>query len=321
MTLNELKQNTQISGFFYLDGNDSYLINDAVKYFKTLASDPSMNMTLISASSSYSDLELALLSFSFNNEPNVIIVKELPSDFKASEKKKLIELITNYNGNNICLFACSEKLTSDLTAHMKSIDCKKPDPRNAKAYYVTFIKNKCNNNIEYFAAVKLAEMTQYDLLKIENECKKLMAFKTFDSNKLITLQNVQNITSIDYDEEYYTIANRLNAKDYETAISELTKLKKTVKNPSAVLVSLGSQFQTIFFVRITKHTEKETMKLLNIKSEYRLKRIKEDTKFSPIELKNILAILRKYESLFKNGIISEANALDCALAEIIAIKK
>ena len=72
---------------------------------------------------------------------------------------------------------------------------------------------------------------------------------------------------------------------------------------------------------LSKKTDDEIMKILDIKSEYRLKRIKEDTKFSPIEMKKILAILHKYEIECRTGNINENYALDCALSEIIAMKR
>lgn len=139
----------------------------------------------------------------------------------------------------------------------------------------------------------------YSLIK--NELEKLKSCN-FDE---IGVKQIEDMVTRETEWTVFELTEALSKKDGSKAINLLNLMNKDTKTFNLIL----NHFRRLFFVAISKESDQELCKLLNVK-EYAIVKARQVTRnFSKIQLKNIYELLDNVDLYIKNGQMQIENAL------------
>lgn len=299
---------------FNLQGGDSYWLNNCNDFFSRLISDENrdVNIKIYNQLQSLEDIIFSLSSFGFNDETQLIIVKDKKYKASKDELKNLREVIKEGIEPYILVFENVEFLTATDKKLMITIDCTKLE----KFDLIPIIEKKCASygGIEKRAAYLLIDYTNNEMAKINLECNKLIDYA---ENKLITADMVETLVNEDTELQIYQFVNSIVEGKKEQAVVYLDKLTKKGEAKSYILASLINQYRRILHSAISPKTNAELASIFGVK-EYAIKKAREINNKSKMTLKKTLEMLINYEYKFKSGIMNESTAFDTAVSKLLA---
>lgn len=319
----ELKKEDLSYGVYYTVGEDAYWLDTAEKAFRSLVAEDSFSLFLIDRLNSFADIVGAIETYSFSDEPNVVIVRD--SDYRLTEQdKEILRALRCDEGyvlfKGLSCFAVDGKnkggknkgsfLTSDEKKNFVSIDCGKLD----KYACAKRIEKLFLHGIDRNAAMLLADYGNCDMARINLEVKKLV---DYCGDRQTTTDDVYELAVEDTDLQVFMFVNSIVDGKNALAQKQLARLKRRGERPSAILASLISQYRRMLYASISPMSDKELADLFRVK-EYAVTKVRENRKISKKQLKATLEKLVDYEYKFKSGVMSEQTAFDAAVAGLIA---
>ncbi len=102
-----------------------------------------------------------------------------------------------------------------------------------------------NRTIKYFANYCLDNNE-----KILNELDKIKCYKMSESDKNITIEDIDNIAIRDYDEDIYDLVNAIAARNKTKAFDLYSRISKKEKDSVNIIASISSQIRTLYSVKV-----------------------------------------------------------------------
>ena len=243
------------------------------------------------ASISSYDLEESLLekaledldTYSFLTTKKVIIIRNIESvkydDFK-DDFDHLFKYLSNPIEDNLLIivghhFTNTSKVIKELKKYCKYelIEV------NSKS----FIRNKLKDYTLNQSTINLIdELCLGDITRISNECDKLINYKSND--KVITNDDVNLLVIQKLDDPKdltFAFSRSLALKDKKNALNDFRELLKYNFEPFMLIGLLASQIRIIYQVKLLEdnRSDKEIASILEEKSEYRIKKTRELTRY------------------------------------------
>lgn len=142
-----------------------------------------------------------------------------------------------------------------------------------------------------------------DLLSLE--ALKLKEYKIDD--KIITIDDVQKVTTLNIDTDIYKFVDNIINKNTEKALNTYYELLKNSDDATSIVALLASKFRLMYQSNILMRTGLNNNEIANTLSvhPYRVKlALEESTKYSPKVLLNFLLKLANLDNDIKTGKIS-----------------
>jgi len=243
------------------------------------------------ASISSYDLEESLLekaledldTYSFLTTKKVIIIRNIElvkyDDFK-DDFDHLFKYLSNPIEDNLLIivghhFTNTSKVIKELKKYCKYelIEV------NSKS----FIRNKLKDYTLNQSTINLIdELCLGDITRISNECDKLINYKSND--KVITNDDVNLLVIQKLDDPKdltFAFSRSLALKDKKNALNDFRELLKYNFEPFMLIGLLASQIRIIYQVKLLEdnRSDKEIASILEEKSEYRIKKTRELTRY------------------------------------------
>lgn len=298
---------------YLLIGNDDLInknINDIVKKYG-IEIDSISKYDLFNDSISNAIIDINTISL-FDTRKMVIVYNINNID----NEEVLIKYLDNSN-DNILVFVSNEKL-NDKKSFVKKIKSCSTLIECFDIDLVGFIKDELKEyKISISNIMLLESYCNGDYLRIKNEIDKLKIYKS--STKEITDKDIKLLVKKSLDKNIFDLIKELNNKNFKEVISIYYDLKNNNEDDIKIISILAKQYRDILHVKILSNdtSDLEIMKLRDIKSSYRLKKLKEEGyKYSVNELKYVITSLSNLDVAIKSGRKNKNNGLEVLFARL-----
>ena len=298
------------SGAYLLSGVDAYWQKMAENHFRALLPENSFSLFIIDRLIDVGQILSCINVLNFDNSPNVVIIRDEEAKLSDNDHSLLLNVLSSNLEPNYLVFCNSNFLTANEKKLLNVIDCNKIDKYDCVKYIIELFPHGIDN----FAASKLADYTDCNMAKINNECDKLNAY--CQSNK-ITVDDVDMLVAEDNEVQIFSFANNVINKKYVIALKQLENLHKYGVSPAWILSTLIGQFQRIMFCAISPLSDEELSSVLGIKP-YAVKKTREIGNYNRTQLRNYLDMAISYEYKFKSGEMSDSMALNCVISNLLS---
>lgn len=168
--------------------------------------------------------------------------------------------------------------------------------------------------IEADAANLLMDYTLLDLMRIENELLKLIAF--VNTNGCITVQHVQHFVQQDFEFKIFELSNAMALKKY-TAYMQIQKdLRQKGVDCLGILNILLRHYQSLVNIQLLQKSVKETAALLKMNAYAVQKQQEQIAKIGADKVTKSYQLLLRASNAIKNGNILPERALTQTVAKI-----
>lgn len=333
----QLKQSlkTKISPIYLLQGNDAFSLQKGMELLKkSLISMPEVNYILIEGEELQAEkLQQFILSCTaepFLEKRRLLVVKNFHPTTKEFNKycKFYFENPLESTVLVIVNFEEKEQKDSNEKGQAKKENTKVKLEKQANVQYVAcnklqktdilkLIARICTNHsvaIEAQAADCLVAYTLKDMLRIENELLKLIAY--VNTGGCITLQNVQDMVMPEQDFKIYELSNALALQKQQEYFSIQNDMQQKGVESIAILNTLLRHYQTLLNIYVLNKSSVETAEQLHIQN-FAVQKYKEQiAKIGADKLTMQYKLLVRAINDYKNGYISQELALTQVVAKI-----
>ena len=162
--------------------------------------------------------------------------------------KRINEYLDNYNPDNIFIMVVSKRRTAkEVTALVEKVTLIDSD-LSCEA----IIKNNLEDyKMDYNAIKKLIEYSLNNNEKVLSELNKLKLYRIDSPNKLITLEDVENLVIKEYDLNVFDLVNAITKKDKNKAFTMYERLIETTDS-SSIIGSIASKVKMLYSVKILR---------------------------------------------------------------------
>ena len=286
---------------YLIENIDQTITNDTIK--ELLKKEKIENNTI----STY-DLEETSLSnaledldtYSLFSSKKVIIIKNIDSlkiDDSKEEINHLIKYLKDPNPDNY-LIITSKKLnnTTKLTKELKD----KCNIINTDIDINKYIKDNLKDyKIDLKATNLLKEYCLDDITKLKQELNKLKDYKV--EEKIITTEDIKKLVIKklpDSKDLVFSFTRSIGERNKKEALEKFQELLNYNIEPISIIGLLGSQIRIIYQVKLLENrnlSNKEIAELLGEKSDYRIKKTKELTRY--YKEKDLLNLMKELSDI------------------------
>ena len=244
----------------------------------------------------------ALNTYNFLSNTKVIVYNNctfLTKD-SAKETKELKKYLQNPSDNILIMSSESLSDSADTKALLSNVSVE-----NNKISSEVLIKEHLedctmdNKTVKYFA-----EYCLYNNEKILNELNKLISYKYSETDKNITIDEINNIVMRDYDEDIYDLVNAISVRNKEKAFSLYNRIFKKEKDSVNIIANISSNIRTLYSVKILldkKYKQQDILNILNIKPYPLQLAMEKCNNYSEKKLLSLLNTLADIDLNSKNG--------------------
>lgn len=308
--------NNQLDGrVFYLTGEDSYWLDNAIRFFieKIDKDMREVNIKTFAKLESLADIIYPLSSFGFDEGEQLLLVRDNNYEAKKDEQKILRQTIEEGIEPYYLIFENVKFLTAAEKKLMTEIKCSRLEKTDLFGIIEDIFKPY--GGIDRSAAALIADYTQNEMAKIYLECQKLISFA---EGKKITAAMVDELVTEDADLPIFRFINSVTESRKDVALQQLDSLLNKGAPKSFILAALIKQYRRILHCALSPRTDAELADLFGIK-EYAIKKTREIKNIGKVRMKSILDMLVDAEFAFKSGRMSESAAFDTVIAKLLAI--
>lgn len=307
----------KVYSIYFISGEDRFLVQKSIDMLthRFITSAPELNLQVCGQDYSMQSILENAQTFPFGSEYRLILIKNPPEKLSAEENKLFENYIQNPVSQTILAFVFDEKTDfySKFSSKVELIECDKMTAQFLSKYVATLL-NKKQKNITMDAVDLLIEFCDNDLVKIENECAKLvLAVENSVINKDDIIANVSK--SVDY--QIYELCEAIACKDSVVALQILNFLFDRKVSVAYILGVIISYVRRLFYCAVSEFSDAEIAKELGVK-EYAIKMTRNKTKnFKKIALKSMLEKCLSFDFNIKKGKIDAETGIYSLVLELI----
>jgi len=251
LTLFRQLEKEEILPVYYLYGNETYMLEEAVRNIKKRLIPPGLKdfnyETFFGGNNDASDIIHAACTFPIMSERRMVVVKDahlLPI--------KDLEELTSYISNPLpssCLIFISEKIDSRRKFFINLKKCgvivKLDHPKDGElAYWIQKMATGFDKEIGKDGIAFLVEIVGNNLQEIYNEIEKVSIF--IGDNATIGLEDLQEVVSELRVENIFALIDSVGNKDREKALTILQKMLASGEDHLKILGMIMYRFRLIF---------------------------------------------------------------------------
>lgn len=305
----ELKKHIQsgpLSPVYWLVGEDGRVAERARDMLlRKVDALPEFNITQFDENASLPEVEACCRSFPLQSQYRAVVVRGCKSPLDA-----LKNYFASPQPSTILIFVSSE-MTSNFSPYLKSVtvvEC----GRLPRATLTAFIAKRAASagvTVTRAAAELLIDYTQGMLAAVENEVDKL----TFITDAITENDVRRNVTpSLEY--KIFELSDAVNKKEGEKALKILRTLLSDGYAPSAVLSMLENYYRRMMY-SVLNRGDKNLASELGVKEGAVTMALNAAAGRKAPALKRAYDVAVQYERDFKNGLISDKDAVLSAVLE------
>ncbi len=256
----------------------------------------------------------------FSNQKTIVIrnIQNQKYEEQAKDWDHLFAYLDEPNPDyTIILEGLNFLKTSKIYKELKKRCIHKECKENPNQY----IKNRFKDyKIDYKTQNTLLEFCQNDMTKLKQECDKLMLYKI--NEKEILLQDVEDLVipkQKDSKDLIFAFTRSIAEKEKEKALREYQELKSYQLEAYSIIGLLASQMRILYQVKLLEkdHSISDIKEILNEKSEYRIQKTKELTKFySEKEILNTMIELGNMDLKMKSTDVDPDSLMELFLMNL-----
>lgn len=294
---------------YLLEGSDHLTVNNIIS--KIIATEKfdsipinNYDMDSVPLDNALEDLD----TYGFFQDKKVIVISNfdnLKFDDNLDSIEHLFKYLKSSSKDNLLFIVCNKiddrkKIYKDLKKIMsyQKIDIDAED----------FIKEQlASYKLEAGVIRLISDLCQNDISKIYNECLKLKCFKI--DNKFITKDDVNSLVTkklSQLNELSFSLIRLMAEKDKHGALKTYNELLEYQFEPLSIIGLLESQFRLMYQIKVLSKdglNNDEIAKKLGEKSSYRIKKVREVTKFySKSEILDVFIRLSDIDLKIKTSI-------------------
>lgn len=294
---------------YLLEGSDHLTVNNIIS--KIIATEKfdsipinNYDMDSVPLDNALEDLD----TYGFFQDKKVIVISNfdnLKFDDNLDSIEHLFKYLKSSSKDNLLFIVCNKiddhkKIYKDLKKIMsyQKIDIDAED----------FIKEQlASYKLEAGVIRLISDLCQNDISKIYNECLKLKSFKI--DNKFITKDDVNSLVTkklSQLNELSFSLIRLMAEKDKHGALKTYNELLEYQFEPLSIIGLLESQFRLMYQIKVLSKdglNNDEIAKKLGEKSSYRIKKVREVTKFySKSEILDVFIRLSDIDLKIKTSI-------------------
>lgn len=316
MLFNELKKHIRtekLHSAYYVTGEDSFLINSSLRFFRELAEPMrDFNLSEIAAPESAAVILEACESLPLCADKRVVIVTE----FAKTDIGALHKYFDNPCPSTVLVFA-SQKPESNVSKLMNKftiVDCSKLDRRTV-LNWIAARTREYESSITESAALLLTDYCANEMSRISSELTKLCSYRR---GGIISEDDVADFISPTLDFKIFALSEAVAGRNAKKTALVLKNLTEGGVSPVMLLGMLYAHFRRLLYVAITPPYERMAADL-GVK-DYAVKKAKEQAaKFTPRKLKKICDELQIADADVKSGRINDKTALELSVLGALAI--
>lgn len=308
----ELKENVLKGKCYYIEGDDAYWGDHALRFFISLVPEENriFNLKILNGIRSVDEITDAAETSPFFPGEQVVLIKDQGYKIKEDEKSVLNALIKNTEA--FLIFYKCAFLTPQNKKEMTSVEASRADFTVINAY-IDGAYGK--NSIDGSARHLLMEYTGGDTARIQTEMQKLIAYT---GGKTVREADVKELVENTVENQIYEFTGALAERNKTLAMNILVRFEESGAAPAYLLAALSSQYRRMLHAALSKKSDAETAAFLGVK-EYAVKKARESAaKYTVVKLKNCLDALTDAEYSFKSGAMSEETAFGRAMAKLLS---
>lgn len=303
----ELPKNlkTKISSLYILKGDDSFVINSAIKHISNACGNEMNDFNKIIFDNENFSTEKFIESLSMlplGAEKRFILLKYI-SKLNENDKKAISKAL-----DNIPESTCIALVYNDTWRFLKSgevVDCGKMD-FNMLSKFIALELKKSNKEISSDALRIFIELCSYDMTKISTELKKISCYS---DEQIIEKDDVLSLVNADEEFQIFELTENLGNKNGAKVLKILSNLIEKKEPIQNLFGLISNHFRRVAHISISGMNESELASIFGVK-EYAIIKAKQQSKyFSKGQLKNILKLLEDVDQMIKSGKMSADNAI------------
>ncbi len=201
----------------------------------------------------------------YNFLANTKVVIFLECSFLNKESDKSIKNLKKYleiPSENILI------MTNDILSDSKDIKeliSKNTEVLDNKISSEVLIKNNLENyKMENKTVKYLAEYCLYNNEKIINELEKLKCYKYSESDKNISIEDINLIVMRDYDDDIFDLVNAIATRNKNKAIDLYKRISRKEKDSINIIASVSGSIRNLFSVKILLERKTKPNEISNI---------------------------------------------------------
>ena len=326
--IGSIKKN-EIKNVYLFYGEETYLIDDVLRRFKTKLIDPNLeqlNFTLFEDKEvNYRKIIDTCETLPFMAEKRLVylngldIFKERSELFSEEEKKQFIEYIAKIPESTVVIFYGNssidgrKKIIKEIKKHgvvaefarLKEYELN----RWIKSTFERLGKSigakellLFKNNLDY-----LGRNPSQNLLDVKNEIKKLVSFmgEKVDLEK----EDIDKVMGSNFHNDIFDLLNSIEKRNFSEAIERLNNMISEKKEPILkILTTLGNQIKNILSSKLLLeegYSDREIASKLEIHPYVASKCIAQSKQFTIGRLRELLNLFLSADMMIKSGIMDE----------------
>jgi len=210
------------------------------------------------------------VSIPFLSEKKMIVLEKLWSKWGKDDKKKIVDILPKIPETTVLLFFEDKNLvekkakSKDLAELIKNIpsqnvfDFNKMNEREISQFINKKVKED-GYNIDYQAINTLSTLVGNNSRQIDQEIKKLMAYRFNDKN--IRNEDVLKIVKANVNVNIFNLTDALAKKDIKNSQRIINGLIDSGENIISILSMIGTQFHNLILIKLGEEEKisKETV--------------------------------------------------------------
>ncbi len=295
-------ENGEIYSVYLFEGEDVFFSERGISLLKDkFLTEPSLNLAEFNgADAPISSITDSLTAYPFMAEKRFTVVREL---YPKKEDENLLKQFLETPTSDM-MFIIANTRSCELFKRYQSVlvvDCGKVD----LSLIARWVKAECASSgitIDLESAKLIGEYCQQDMMRVQNETKKLCAF-ALDKGE-ITVSDVTEMVNRDVEYKIYEMTDYVGRKNFDKALSVITEMLGKGEPSQKILTSVYNYFRRLLFVAISDLSDIELSKELGVK-DFAVRKMRTQAGFFKKKaLKNAVDRLVDADYRIKSGLSS-----------------
>jgi len=299
-----------ISPVYLIFGEEKYLHDDLINRIIDISLEPGtkdFNFDLFYASETPIDKIINIAqSFPMMAQRRVVVVKDIQQS-KATELKYLVGYISKPSRSSILILTLPErkktgKLFKSISNNAITIECRRLYDNEIPAWIENFLRPQ-KLKIDIQAIQLLQAQVGNSLLNLVNELEKIQI--NIHPRIKITLEDVQNVTSISKQFNIFELCNAVGEKNFPQAISILNKLLEQGEQPTGMIIQLMRHLVNLLKIRESirkgKKSPNELISITGLTGYFVNNMLRQSKNFTNEQLRISFTLLAEADLHLKTG--------------------